>query len=155
MSKISSEIGKPNRTNQPLEAVPPRGAGSLRTLRALARLGACCVAVALLWACGPVYIPVPPPAQTTFTQDPQTPGFWIAAGGPEPRASNGTYYVFDQQRNAGVIAGAMPDGSYQAAPMAGTAGDHVLVNYKDTGGKLSATACLILSEQRPSAALCP
>jgi hypothetical protein len=80
---------------------------------------------------------------------------WIAAGGPEQPASNGTYFILDQQRNAGVIAGAAADGSYQAPPMPGTAGDHILINYKDTSGKESAKACLILSELRPSAALCP
>ncbi len=121
----------------------------------IGRVAACCIAAAVVWACGPVYIPVPPPAQTAFTQDTVNPDMWIAAGGPEPRAANGLYYIFDQQRNAGVIARAAQDGSYQALPMPGTAGDHVFVSYKDTGGRDSATACLILGEQRPSAALCP
>lgn len=135
-------------------ASPVRVGGSWPFAR-IGRVVACCVAAAVIWACGPVYIPVPPPAQTAFTQDPVNPDLWIAAGGPEPRASNGTYYIYDQQRNAGVIAGAALDGSYQAPPMAGTAGDHVLVNYTDTRGRDSATACLILGEQRPFAALCP
>ncbi|MBC8131372.1 MAG: hypothetical protein H7X95_00215 [Deltaproteobacteria bacterium] len=106
-----------------------------------------------------MYIPVPPPMQTTFTldtgiTDPQGNQYWIAAGGPEERARNATYYVFDQQRNAGVIATGAADGSYQAPPMPGTAGDRILINYVDTRGKPSAVACLILSEQRPASA-CP
>lgn len=123
--------------------------------RRVARLVACCVATAFAWACGPVYIPVPPPSQTTFTLDVLTDGqgnqsqVWIAAGGPDPRASNATYYIFDQERNGGVIAGAAADGSYQAPPMPGTAGDHIFINYENSAGKSSAVACLLLSEERP------
>ena len=123
------------------------------TFRA-ARLFACCMAIAAAFACGPVFIPVPPPDVITDGQGNQS-QVWIAAGGPEPQASNGTYYVFNQQRNAGVIAGAAADGSYQAPPMPGTEGDHILVNYKDRLGKFSASACLLLSEARPTAVLCP
>lgn len=130
------------------------------TARRVLRLISAGLAVAAAWACGPVYIPVPPPSQTTFTLDTTLTSstgdqFWIAAGGPEPRAANGTYYLLDSQRNAGVIAGANADGSYQAPPLAGTAGDHILINYKDRAGKLSASACLLLGEQRPTARLCP
>lgn len=127
----------------------------------LVRLAACCLGAAVLWACGPVYIPVPPPMQTTFSLDTitdssgKTSQVWIAAGGPEPRASDGIYYILDEPRKAGVIAGALPDGSYQAPPMPGTTGDHILINYKDVGGKLSPTACLILGEERPTALPCP
>lgn len=128
--------------------------------RRIARLVACCAAAALVWACGPVFIPVPPPTQTAFTldtsiTDPEGNQYWIAAGGSAPRAANGTYYIFDRDRNSGVIAGAMADGSYIAPPMRGVEGDRVLINYKDVTGKFSAVACLILSEARPAAAVCP
>jgi hypothetical protein len=128
--------------------------------RRILRLASACLAVAAAWACGPVYIPVPPPSQTTFTLDTTLTNiagdqFWIAAGGPEPRAARSTYYILDQERNAGVIAGANSDGSYLSPPMAGTAGDHIVIHYKDRNGKLSASACLLLGEQRPTAQACP
>ena len=132
-----------------------------RMTRRIGRLIASLIALSLALACGPVFIPVPPPSQTTFTlevltdQQGNQSDAWIAAGGPEPRASNGTYYIFNQQRNAGVIAGAAADGSYQAPPMGGAAGDHVLINYKDAHGKFSPSACLLLGEARPTALLCP
>lgn len=150
-----------SRINHSAEIVP---AGDRRrpTMRVrVARLVACCAAAAVLWACGPVFIPVPPPSQTTFTLDTivdssgTTVDVWIAAGGPEPRAANGKFYIFDQARNAGVIAGAKADGSFQAPPMQGTAGDRILIHYADQNGNLSGTSCMLLSERRPTAALCP
>lgn len=124
------------------------------------RLLSCCVAVATIWACGPVYIPVPPPVtETTFTKAPLTDSsgaeFWITSGAINPNAANAIFNIFDEQQNAGVIAGANADGSYQAPPMQGTVGDHVLINYQDSHGDLSLSACVLLSELRPFAATCP
>jgi hypothetical protein len=127
------------------------------------RLVACCVAVASIWACGPVFIPVPPPVPgaPSFTAelvtDPsgQQTQRWRATGGPEPRASKGTYYLIDEARHTGVIVTAADDGSYMAPPMEGAEGDRVLLYYADTHGQFSDTTCAILSERRPAAALCP
>jgi hypothetical protein len=126
----------------------------------LARLAASCVAVAAIWACGPVYIPVPPPypAETTFATDiavdqaGKQRQVWIAMGVPDSRAAGATFYVFDQDQQAGVISRAEPDGSYVAPPMDGTEGDRVSVYYRDTRGELSGTNCVILSTSRPVAA---
>jgi hypothetical protein len=126
------------------------------------RLLSCCLGAAVLWACGPVYIPVPPPdSETTFTQDllVDTAGaeqtFWITTGGPSATTADAVFYIFDEQQNAGVIAGAKADGSYQAPPMQGTAGDRILINYQNSHGNLSLSACVLLSELRPTAARCP
>jgi hypothetical protein len=60
-----------------------------------------------------------------------------------------------RERNGGVIAKAAADGSYQAPPMEGTQGDHVTIQYRDEEGDNSDVACVILSEARDFAALCP
>jgi len=129
----------------------------------LLRLISCCVAATSIWACGPVFIPVPPPgpAETTFTKALLTDStgteetFWITSGGPDPKAANAVFYIFDREQNAGVIAGANPDGAFQGQPMRGTEGDHVFIHYQDPRGALSASACVLLSELRPTAAVCP
>jgi hypothetical protein len=137
------------------------GPFSRRLPRRIARLAALCLAVAVVWACGPVFIPVPPPGQTSFTLEVVTDSsglernFWIASGGPETKAANARYFVFDVERQAGVIARARPDGSYQAPPMEGTMGDRVFVHYEDEVGRKSATACLLLSPKLPTADPCP
>lgn len=139
---------------------PPALERPQRRHRRLARLVAGLLVAATAWACGPVYLPVPPPMQTTFTAELITDAagnqrqVWIAMGGPNEHAQNALFYVFDQERNAGVIAGAMPDGSYVAPPMEGTEGDHIFINYRDAQGRSSASACLLLSEKlQPDA--CP
>lgn len=127
----------------------------------LLRLGACGGVAMALWACGPVYIPVPPPNEVAFTSALQTDPagnsvtVWIGSRGPDSAAASAVFYLFDQEQDAGVIGGANPDGSFQSPPMKGTAGDHVTVYYRDTHGRDSAMACLILSTALPFAAQCP
>jgi hypothetical protein len=142
-------------------ASPTAGDGAQRRPARIARWFAAGLVVLGLWACGPVYIPVPPPSQITFTAELVTDSSgatrteWITAGGPEAKASNGKYYVFDLDQNVGVIAGARDDGSFQAPPLQGQEGDRVLVYYDDALGRPSASSCKLLSEQRPVAATCP
>lgn len=131
-----------------------------RHLARVARLLVCLVAVAAVWACGPVFIPVPPPMQTRFMSELLIDStgaqrqFWIAAGGPDEHARNATFFIIDQERNAGVIAGAMPDGSYVSPPMEGAEGDRILIYYRDSQARYSPTACLLLSE-KPQPDSCP
>jgi hypothetical protein len=139
--------------------MPAVRAGRLRTAARLGRLFACGVAAAIVWACGPVYIPVPPPSQISFASelvtDPSgTRTAWTASGAPNGNASNALFYIFDKAQNAGVIAAARPDGSFQSTPMNGTAGDQVTVYYQDEHGRDSDTACLVLSTL-PVADRCP
>jgi len=138
----------------------PRPARPGRLVRT-GRWIAACLGVLAVWACGPVYIPVPPPSQITFTAELVTDSSgvthteWITAGGPNSKAADGRYFVFDQEQNGGVIAPALADGSFQSPAMPGTEGDRVLIYYEDTLGRPSATSCHLLSEQRPVAAVCP
>ena len=131
-----------------------------RLSRRLARLVGVCLAAAAIWACGPVYIPVPPPDTATFTSEIVTDStgaqrsLWIADGPVNSNAADAVFYIFDTSRDAGVIARARADGSYTSPPMEGTEGDQILIYYQDGFGRASPSACLILSERRPKAELC-
>jgi hypothetical protein len=130
-----------------------------RTTFRIVRLLSCVLGAWVLWACGPVYIPVPPPGQVSFTSTPLTDAagniqtYWIAAGGPNGNAANATFFITDEQRGAGVITRARADGSFVSPPMEGTAGDQVGVYFQAVSGRDSATACLILGDG-PVAARC-
>jgi hypothetical protein len=131
-----------------------------RLPRRLARLVGACIAVAAVLACGPVYIPVPPP-EAMFTKElltdpggmPQT--FWITTGVANEDAASARFFIYDLESGSGVIVTARADGSYDAPPLRGEMGDRVSVYYEDLEGQRSAANCLILSEQRPIAAHCP
>lgn len=126
----------------------------------VARLLSCVFGVWALWACGPVYIPVPPPGQVSFSStlltDPagNTQMYWIAAGGPNGNAADATFFITDVARGSGVITRARADGSFVSPPMEGTAGDQVALYFQSPTGRDSVTACVILSED-PVAAHCP
>ena len=133
-----------------------------RKLGRLTRLMAACAVVLTLWACGPVYIPVPPPAiQAAFTADTWTDSagaehrVWTTDGPARVEQSRATFYLFDQERSTGVITVAAPDGSFKAPALEGTEGDHILLYYRDSRGEVSASTCLILNEMRPIAGACP
>ena len=137
-----------------------RGASRRRTIVRVARLLSCVFGVWALWACGPVYIPVPPPGEISFTSTlltdaaGNTQPYWIAAGGPNGNAFNATFFITDVQRGAGVITRARADGSFVSPPMEGTAGDQVGIYFQSVSGRDSVTACLILGDG-PIAARCP
>jgi len=126
--------------------------GSRRTVFRVARLLASGFVALALWACGPVYIPVPPPGEISFTSELVTDStgatrtVWITSGGPNGNAASATFYVIDEERAAGVIARARPDGSFTASPMDGNLGDHVVVYYRDMTGRDSLSSCVLLSE---------
>jgi hypothetical protein len=131
-----------------------------RTALRIARLASCCAAALALWACGPVYIPVPPPGEISFTSEalidssgaPHT--LWTTRGGPNGNAANATFYIINRERTGGVIAASAADGSFVAGPMEGTSGDHISVFYRDSSGRDSPGSCRLLSEL-PLAEPCP
>jgi hypothetical protein len=137
-----------------------RSASKTRTTIRLLRLLSCCVGAVTLWACGPVYIPVPPPGQISFTSEAftdaagNTQTLWITSGGPNGNAANSTFFITDLVTGSGVIARAHADGSFVAGPMAGTVGDQVTLYFQETAGRDSVTACVILDEV-PVAGQCP
>ena len=124
-------------------AAPAPAAKAPRGRRLGLRLGRLLLsgtALVALWACGPVYIPVPPPGQISFASESLTDAagairmLWITSGGKNGNAADATFFVIDQERAAGVITHARPDGSFTLDPMEGTAGDHVTVYYRDVTG---------------------
>lgn len=125
----------------------------------LARLAAALGLVTALWACNAPFIPVPPPGQTSFTAELVSDGaggqktVWITSGGPDEHAALARFFVFDTERGLGVIAVAMPDGSYQAPAMDGTMGDHVQIFYETPKGDFSQQICVVL--QSGAAPRCP
>jgi hypothetical protein len=129
--------------------------------RRIARLAVALGVVALTWACNAPFIPVPPPGQSAaFTSALVSDGagaqktVWTAHGGPFASAASARFFIFDTERNAGVIAKALADGSYTSPPMDGAQGDHVQISYETTDGDLSASFCVLLMEG-PTAPLCP
>ncbi|HEX2659617.1 MAG TPA: hypothetical protein VHU40_15140 [Polyangia bacterium] len=131
-----------------------------RTAFRIARLAAAGMVALVLWACGPVYIPVPPPNEVSFTAEPLTDAtgtvrtLWITRGGPNGNAANATFSIIDRATGEGVITTAAADGTFVAGPLQGTAGDAVTISYRDAQGRESPAACRLLSEL-PLAEACP
>jgi hypothetical protein len=117
----------------------------------LARLAAALGVVSLVWACNAPFIPVQPPGEASFKSEVFTDGegaqhtLWTASGPANGNAALARFFVFDVDRNAGVIAGANADGSYLAPPFEGMSGDHVHIFFETQQGERSPTACLLLS----------
>lgn len=130
---------------------PQQKTAARRTRLRVGRLLAAGLGLLALWACGPVYIPVPPPDEISFTAqlvtDPSgaTRTLWITSGGANANAGDATFFVTDLERGAGVIARAQHDGSFTSGPMEGSLGDRVSIYYRDVTGRDSAAACVLLS----------
>jgi hypothetical protein len=126
----------------------------------IARLASACTAALALWACGPVYIPVPPPGQVSFTAEPLTDAtgmlhtLWTARGGPNGNAANATFSIVDRESGQGVITVAASDGSFVAGPMQALVGDRISISYRDAHGRESPAACRLLSDL-PLSEPCP
>jgi hypothetical protein len=126
--------------------------GSVRVGLRIGRLVAAGLGLLAVWACGPVYIPVPPPDEISFRAqlftEPSgaTRTMWIASGGPNANAADATFFVTDLERGAGVIARAQHDGSFTSGPMDGSPGDHVSVYYRDLTGRDSVPSCVLLAD---------
>ena len=126
----------------------------------IGRLVAAGFGLLAVWACGPVYIPVPPPDEISFSAelitDPSgaTRTLWITSGGPNANAIDATFFVTDLVLGTGVIARARHDGSFTTGPMEGSPGDRVSVFYRDLTGRDSVTGCVLLSDA-PVAEHCP
>jgi hypothetical protein len=131
-----------------------------RTTFRIGRLVSVCTVALALWACGPVYIPVPPPGQVSFTAEPLTDAtgmvhtLWTTRGGPNGNAANATFSIVDRESGQGVITVAAPDGSFVAGPMQASVGDRVSISYRDAHGRESPAACRLLSDL-PLAEPCP
>jgi hypothetical protein len=132
-----------------------------RLARRIFRLATTLGIVALIWSCNAPFIPVPPPGMITFTPDTAPDGnggtktVWITQGGPNAQAGAALFYVFDDERQAGVITHAAADGSFVSTPMDGTRGDHVHIYFRTPKGEYSPETCRLLIEGPADAPACP
>jgi hypothetical protein len=117
----------------------------------IVRLTAGLAGLTALWACNAPFIPVPPPA-TVFTAQLVSDGgggqktVWTTQGQPDVKAELAKFFLYDNERGAGVIVKANADGSYQSPAFDGTRGDHVYVYYQTPTGDDSEVACRQLIE---------
>jgi len=120
--------------------------------RRIARLAVAVAGFAVVWACNAPFIPVPPPAGITFTSSTLTDAagtqhtVWTTHGPANAQAVSSLYYIFDVNRDAGVIVGAAADGSFDAPAFEGAADDHVRIHFQVPGGEASEEACKLLRE---------
>jgi hypothetical protein len=136
----------------------------------LARLALALGVAAACWACNAPFIPIPPPGQTaTFTSELVSDGaggqktVWTAHGPPNNDAALARFFVFDDNRMAGVIAEAVADGSFTSPRMDGAEGDRVEINFETPAGAVSTPVCFQLTANTvippgntvPSAPRCP
>jgi hypothetical protein len=129
--------------------------------RRIVRLALAIGSAAAVWACNAPFIPVPPPNQITFTPETVTDTtgalktVWVTQGGPNGQAASATFFVIDVDQGAGVIQRANADGSFQASPMDGTAGDHVHIYFQKPSGENSDETCKLLMAGPDPAPACP
>jgi hypothetical protein len=130
--------------------------------RRLAKLGTLLAGLCLLWACNAPSIPVPPPAVTVAfaSQQVAVPGgetktLWTATQSmPLEIAAGARFTLFNQNRGAGVVQTANPDGTFVTGPMEGDTGDRITISYETAEGDPSEEVCLLLIEG-PTPMRCP
>jgi hypothetical protein len=134
----------------------------------IARLALALGVAATCWACNAPFIPIPPPGETaTFTSALVSDGAggqktaWYAHGPANQWAVGARFFIFDDNRLAGVIAEANADGSFDSPAMDGTMGDRVEISFETKDGAFSTSVCFQLTTTTvvppggaPSAPLC-
>jgi hypothetical protein len=121
-------------------------------LTALGALAASALLVVVLPACNTPFIPLPPPADPTFTPVTVSDGMggtrtmWETRGAPAAALSEAKVSVFNVDVGAGVIVRAQADGSYVAAPIDGREGDRVQIQYESKDGRSGPGICRRLQQ---------
>jgi len=114
----------------------PRGNRRSRWLAAIVA----CAAYLLIFACNSTYIPIPPP-NPTFSES-ATPGEWQVHMPPDSRAAGARYYIYNLSTESGIIQRASTaDGSMDAYPLQGQAGDRIEIHWERTPVDGSSTIC--------------
>ena len=94
----------------------------------------------LVFACNSPFIPIPPP-NPTFTES-ATPGEWQVHMPADPRAAGARYYIYNQSTGSGLIQRASAtDGSMDAYPLQGQAGDPIEIHWERSVTDGSSTIC--------------
>jgi hypothetical protein len=94
----------------------------------------------LIFACNSTFIPIPPP-NPTFTENSATPGEWQVHMPADSRASGARYYIYNEATGSGLIQRAADDGSADAYPLQGQAGDHIEIHWERSITDGSSTIC--------------
>jgi hypothetical protein len=103
-------------------------------------------------ACNTPFIPIPPPADPTFTPVVTTDAMggsktvWQARGPAMKDMERARVYIYNADHGAGVIVRASDDGSYVGGPFEGKVGDRVHVQYEKPDGERSPELCRLLQE---------
>jgi hypothetical protein len=119
----------------------------LATAAALATSGLMLVA---LPACNTPFIPLPPPADPTFTPMMVSDGMggtrtmWETRGPGSSALSEAKVSVYNSSVGAGVIVKAQVDGSYVATPIDGREGDRIEIQYTAKDGRSGPGICRLL-----------
>ena len=103
-------------------------------------------------ACNTPFIPLPPPADPTFTPMMVSDGMggtrtmWETRGPATSALSEAKVSVYNESVGAGVIVRAQVDGSYVAAPIDGREGDRVRIEYAAKDGRSGPGICRLLQQ---------
>jgi len=118
----------------------------------LTATGIAAVLVLALASCNTPFIPIPPPADPTFTPivttDPMggTRTVWQARGPAMKEVESARVSLFNVDHGAGVIVRANADGSYVIGPFEGKMGDRIQIQYERTNGERSPGICRVLAD---------
>ena len=118
-------------------------------LTAVMALATSSLMLVALPACNTPFIPLPPPADPTFTPVMVSDGMggmrtmWETRG---VALSEAKVSVYNEGVGAGVIVRALMDGSYVAAPIDGREGDHIRIDYADKDGRSGPGICRVLQQ---------
>jgi hypothetical protein len=119
---------------------------------ALAGLLAALGCLVVFPGCNTPFIPLPPPADPTFTPVAASDSamgnrvVWETRGAPSASTSEARVYVFNLDAGSGVIVRAQADGSYVANPLEGKPGDRVQLHYQTADGRNSPDICRVLEQ---------
>jgi len=103
-------------------------------------------------ACNTPFIPLPPPADPTFTAVMVSDGMggmrtmWETRGPATSALTEAKVSVYNESVGAGVIVRAQVDGSYAAAPIDGREGDHIRIEYAAKDGRSGPGICRVLQQ---------
>jgi hypothetical protein len=103
-------------------------------------------------SCNTPFIPLPPPADPTFTPMMVSDGMggmrtmWETRGPVSSALGEARVSVYNESVGAGVIVRAQVDGSYVAAPIDGREGDRIRIEYTAKDGRSGPGICRLLQQ---------
>ncbi len=99
-------------------------------------------------------IPLPPPGLEALSFGSPGPGKLVVMGNADPANVGATFYVFDENHQAGAIQGTAPDGSFTTDPFDGEPGDAVQIWYQAKGEISQITTCVVTVGVQLNSTIC-